>query len=234
MRAIVGLGHAAVRAGLPHNPHPNGTLIFEANSQRGVPGADPLQIVAKKAQAKIDRSFWGGPSAMVRVCGEPNGMPCDVGTPQSGLAGLMGLSEVSIDAPKSRSLPAFCNTVRSLLAELKWLLDKATQSSPALTAGQALYDELDWVISYVPAGSTCDRDAQRLVAVISAIRAEMGSVPAINDLAKIQQQAASDEKKGDQNADLAKVAIVGGIVVAGIIGLAVLTGNAASIARVFK
>jgi hypothetical protein len=199
----------------------------------------PIQAAQARNTLVEQRAFFS-PAFAPRgalTCGMPGMPPCDEGVPVAAMAFNPGLSGFAgfgrVDAPEPRSFPGFCASVRTLLSELEWLLDKVNYTSPIVQRAKFVYDDLDSNVAYIPGTGGCDRDAQVLTEVISQLRADMqrNGMPPPGGMTNLTPEAAGKPPDIDPTV---KFVVVGGLVVAGIIGLAVLTGNAAAIAKVFK
>jgi hypothetical protein len=207
-------------------------------------GPQGLKAVVADAEARTTARFFSS-GLLPNLCGQPGMPPCTQGTPQSSLSGFRGVASMQIrpagfgalgadvDAPKSRSTPGFCSPVRTLLSELEWLLDKVTYASDVVRQAQFVYNDLDANWAYVPGTGGCDRDAATLASTIAALRADMqrNGTPAPGGTSTLTPP---EQTKPPEVDPMVKLAVIGGVAVAGIIGLAVITGNAASIIKVFR
>lgn len=225
-------GFVPVMAHTPARWRPELALKQAARNDSAYLGIGPqgLKAVVQDAQDRTAKRFFSS-GLLPHVCGQPGMPPCDVGTPQSALSGLGRLG--STDVPKSRTFPAFCAPVRTMLAELEWLLDKVGYSSDVVRQARFVYSEMNAGYAYLPGTSGCERDAGILQTTIAALRADMarngplppgGSTPLTPDTAT----------KPEELNPLVKIGIIAGVAVAGIIGVAVITGNVATIAKVLK
>lgn len=211
---------------------PQLTLKQAARNDSSYLGIGPqgLKAVVQDAQDRTARRFFSS-GLLPHACGMPGMPPCDVGTPQSALSGLGFLG--STDIPRARTFPAFCAPVRTMLSELEWLLEKVNHSSDVVRQARFIYSEMDAGYAYLPGTSGCERDAAILQRAITALRADMarngtpppgGGTPLTPDTAT----------KPEELDPMVKIGIIAGVAVAGIIGVAVITGNVATIAKVLK
>lgn len=199
------------------------------NTPAASPCGSALQTAVMARHKAAAAAFWS-PSRTLEVMDEarpPNGLPVSTFNTQH----FAGLGVANADVPGTRWTPAFCGSVKAKLAELKWLLDKATQSTAVVQRAQTVYNELDGIKLYTPGGSDCANDAATLTTVIEALRAELAAqgAPGVPSTSLTNNLA----PPGDMDPTL-KFAIIGGIVVAGIIGVAYITGQVGSVVRAFK
>lgn len=203
-------------------------------------GPQGLKAVVNDAQARTAARFFSS-GLLPRTCGEPGMPPCSTGTPQSALSGLGRASmqvgafgfAADVDVPKARSLPAFCAPVRTGLSELEWLLGKVSYTSDVVRRAQFVYNEMNAGITYIPGTSGCERDSTILAQTIADLRADMvrnGSSPP----GGTSTLTPPDAQKPDEINPMVKLGIIAGVAVAGIIGLAVVTGNVATITKVLR
>ena len=84
----------------------------------------------------------------------------------------------------------------------------------------------------------CEAQTARIALLIQNLNAELGadavSIPSSVLAQQRDAQQASGEKPKDEMDPVVKFAIIGGITVAGIIGVAVITGQVGSVVRAFK
>ncbi len=130
-----------------------------------------------------------------------------------------------------------CRDVEPLLEELKHIIDNAGSklSSASRISAQVVYDDIASYALYVPfLGTDCGKHVTELKATIAALRAELGSAaPApLRPHATIVTGAAPDA--ASDMPFWQKAAIIGGIGVAGLVAVAVITGQVAPLLRTVK
>ena len=131
------------------------------------------RIPARFVPREVSTLFQPNGLLDIRGCGQPGAPPCDEGgvdtSIQTGLGGL------------GRWFPAFCNTVRIQLDELKLLLDaegfKRLPEATRLSA-KAAYNDINGKAAYIGFDSgdgDCSRDTRELQAIVKEVRAQMGA-----------------------------------------------------------
>ncbi len=238
MRAVVtsgsfgSLGSLIPSRAAPAAWRPSTTLKWAQVNDRPYLGMGPqgLKAVTNDANARASARFFSS-GLLPRTCGIPGAPPCDEGVPQAALSGLGYLGDV--DGPKSRSFPALCAPVRTMLAELEWLLGKVNYSSDVVTRARFVFQEMDAGITYLPGTGGCDRDTGILTETLTALRADMtrNGTPPPGGTALLTPP---EGQKPDELNPWVKVGLIAGAGLAGVIALAVITGNVATIAKVLK
>lgn len=152
----------------------------------------------------------------------------------AGLGAPSGLGLVNV---------AFCDEFEQAVEFLGEVLRRATTSSPAYDRAKRVYDAETDGFPYTkrtPVGLTnCQNQTARINDVAQALNAELpanlrvSAPPAVTEQANDARMAAGDKPPPEMDPTV-KFAIVGGIVVAGIIGVAVITGQVAPLLRTVK
>lgn len=211
-------GREGVRMAMPRRATPAGT---------GIPQTSLQQTVLARQQATAAKFFTSSmPIETVQAQGLRPGSPVSVMNSMhfagvSGTPGLGGVGQLSAIG---------CREVEPLLQELRNILDTAGSKLTAASraSAEAVYSDINSYGLYIPfLGKDCDKHVAELSSTIASLRGELGaSAPA-----PLRPNADTDVKPMDP---VVKFAIIGGGVLVGIVGLAVLTGNVASIAKVFR
>lgn len=185
-----------------------------------LPGTTAMQLAVERNAARAAAQFWS-PARSIEVTQtviQPNGAPVSV-MGSMGAPGLSGLGAIG------------CREVEPLLQELKNIIDTSgsSLSAASLASAQAVYADINSYAFYVPyLGNDCSKHVNELNATIARLRAELGGGPP-----SIRPDASTQPPKEDMS-PTAKFAIIGGITVAGIIGIAVITGQVAPLFRAVK
>lgn len=230
---VIGFGNGATQAAAAFIPRPNGTILFEEQTQQGAPGAESLRQVVANAQARIDNAFWNG-RQWARVCGQPDGVPCDVGVPYAALSGLNDLG-----APWD--LNPFCTEFGRAMDSLTYAVAEyervATSSgSPTYAAAKKRLDQEASTFLFFQRSdpwlpSTCLKRTSEINALVVALNGEI--IQLGGSSAPVDQRGVPGVPT-ETTPWYVPVLIAGGVAIVGIIGVAVLTGNAANLVKAVK
>lgn len=202
-----------------------------------MPAASPcgsaLQTAVMNRQRAAAARFWT-PSRSLEVMAEarpPVGLPISPLNNQH-FAGLGLINS------------AFCDSYEQAIEALGEAVrrgqNKGLVSNNFAQAQKVYGDETSALVwRRTPVGVwNCEAQTARIALLLQNLNAELGSdavgVPSPVLAQQRDAQQASGEKPKDEMDPVVKFAIIGGITVAGIIGVAVITGQVGSVVRAFK
>ena len=202
-----------------------------------IPSAGPTRIGLERllrpkpygacAPRHIDNVFFSRANAraVAVTCGEGNGLPCSMALPESAAqVGLTGLGALGFSSIACSSWATEMNTMGLLLAETERLGINATAYQQAKRHYTDASSSWWWSDPFLPATCRVETDMARVLnaalrSLVSASGGDTGVAPP------------PTPEFEDGTSTWVKVAVIGGIAVVGVIGIAYFTGN---LARLLK
>jgi hypothetical protein len=197
------------------------------------PGAGlPVSSIQRRvlANQRVADKLFFSPAMPSAIAGNGFFVDANIGAPRSALSGLGGLNGLWT-----------CNAVQQVVDQLKAaIVDPSTSAS-----GQAVVSAQNFVDKYDGSNTwgECDSVAAYGASLLRALQPETSLSPAVQQAVNNTQtdinQAATDAHQALDPASgemplWGKVALIGGLSVAGIIGIAVITGQVAPLFRAVK
>ncbi len=208
----------------------------------------PLQQSAERSAAAAAARFFT-PAFAVEAPDYGPAPRSDKGSPQSALSGIPGHT---FSRPSGLGAlgttyfnVAFCDSFQQAveaLGEVVRRADEAGVNSATLAQARKLYeDETSWFNRTPVSVVNCSARTAYVASVVSAANADlpsnrrMGLPPSVQEtLNERNLDADTAGKPPEPMPDWAKYAIVGGISVVGLIGIAYITGQVGGVIRAFK